>query len=111
MPASDIFAKIGDIKGESLDRKHKVEIAVKSISWGVANTGSMAAGSGGGEGKAVFHDLTFTHFIDKASPVLMQACATGVHYKGGTYGTDVNLPVVTDEKNNPNFTGCTDRNA
>lgn len=33
----------------------------------------------------------------------------GVHYKGGSYGTDVNLPVVTDERNNPNFTGCTDR--
>jgi hypothetical protein len=36
---------------------------------------------------------------------------TGTHYKGGTYGTDVNLPVVTDERNNPNFQGCTDRNA
>jgi starch-binding outer membrane protein, SusD/RagB family len=34
----------------------------------------------------------------------------GVHYKGGTYGTDVNLPVVTAERNNPNFKGCTDRN-
>jgi starch-binding outer membrane protein, SusD/RagB family len=34
----------------------------------------------------------------------------GVHYKGGNYGRDVNLPVVTDERNNPNFTGCTDRN-
>lgn len=35
----------------------------------------------------------------------------GVHYKGGNYGQDVNLPVVTDERNNPNFKGCTDRNA
>ena len=34
----------------------------------------------------------------------------GVHYKGGNYGTDVNLPVVTDERNNPNFKGCVDRN-
>lgn len=33
----------------------------------------------------------------------------GVHYKGGNYGTDMNLPVVTAERNNPNFTGCTDR--
>lgn len=33
----------------------------------------------------------------------------GVHYKGGSYGTDVNLPVVTQERNNPNFKGCTDR--
>ena len=35
----------------------------------------------------------------------------GQHYKGGTYGSDVNLPVPEDEKNNPNFKGCLDRNA
>jgi type VI secretion system secreted protein Hcp len=82
--ASDIFAKIGDIKGESLDDKHKDEIEVQSFSWGVTNSGSMASGSGGGEGKATFHDLSFVHNIDKASPVLMQACATGVHMKEAT---------------------------
>ncbi len=36
---------------------------------------------------------------------------TGVHYRGGDYGTDVNFPVPTDERVNPNFKGCTDRNA
>jgi len=79
--ASDIFAKLGDIKGESLDSKHKDEIEVLSYSWGVSNSGSMAYGSGGGEGKATFHDLSFVHKIDKASPILMQACATGTHLK------------------------------
>lgn len=34
----------------------------------------------------------------------------GIHFKGGNYGSDVNLPVVQAERNNPNFTGCTDRN-
>ena len=82
--ASDIFAKLGDIKGESLDAKHKDEIEVLSYSWGVSNAGSMAHGSGGGEGRATFHDLSFVHAVDKASPVLMQACATGVHIKEGT---------------------------
>ena len=82
--ASDIFAKLGDIKGESLDDKHKDEIEILSYSWGVANAGSMGYGSGGGEGKATFHDLSFVHKIDKASPVLMQACATGVHLKEAT---------------------------
>jgi type VI secretion system secreted protein Hcp len=79
--ATDIFAKLGDIKGESLDSKHKDEIEVLSYSWGVSNSGSMAYGSGGGEGKATFHDLSFVHKIDKASPILMQACATGTHLK------------------------------
>jgi hypothetical protein len=28
----------------------------------------------------------------------------------GVYGNDVNLPIPFDERNNPNFTGCLDRN-
>ena len=82
--AVDVFAKLGDIKGESIDDKHKDEIEVLSYSWGVSNAGSMSFGTGGGEGKATFHDMSFTHKVDKASPVLMQACATGVHLKDGT---------------------------
>jgi type VI secretion system secreted protein Hcp len=83
--ASDIFAKLGDIKGESLDAKHKDEIEVLSWSWGVSNAGTPAGtGSGAGAGKPKFQDFSFTHKIDKASPVLMQACATGVHLKEAT---------------------------
>ena len=81
--AADIFAKLGDIKGESLDSKHKDEIEVLSWSWGVTNPVSLA-GSGAALGRAHFHDLSFTHKIDKASPKLMQACATGVHLKEAT---------------------------
>ena len=79
--ASNIFAKLGDIKGESLDSKHKDEIEILSWSWGVSQSGTMAHGGGGGEGKASFHDLSFTHHIDKASPVLLRGCATGEHLK------------------------------
>ena len=82
--ASGIFAKIGNIKGESLDSKHKGEVEVLSWSWGVAQSGTMAHGGGGGEGKASFHDFNFTHHIDKASPVLLKACATGEHIKEAT---------------------------
>jgi type VI secretion system secreted protein Hcp len=81
--AADIFAKLGDIKGESIDDKHKDEIEILSVSWGVSNSGSMAFGGGGGEGKATFHDLTFVHRYDKASPILMQSCANGTHLKEG----------------------------
>jgi SusD/RagB-like outer membrane lipoprotein len=34
---------------------------------------------------------------------------TGAYHKGGSYGTDVNLPIPIEEENNPNFTGCLDR--
>jgi type VI secretion system secreted protein Hcp len=81
--AVDIFAKLGDIKGESLDDKHKDEIEVLSWSRGVTNA-VTTAGSGAAQGRARFHDLSFTHKIDKASPVLMQTCATGVHLKEAT---------------------------
>jgi type VI secretion system secreted protein Hcp len=82
--ASDIFAKIGDIKGESLDSKHKDEIEVLSFSWGVTNSANIAGGGGGGAGKATFQDLSFHHGIDKASPGLLRACATGEHIKDAT---------------------------
>jgi type VI secretion system secreted protein Hcp len=82
--ASDIFAKIGVIKGESLDVKHKDEIEVLSWSWGVTQSGSVTHGAGGGAGKATFHDLNFTHHIDRASPLLMKSCATGEHIAEAT---------------------------
>jgi type VI secretion system secreted protein Hcp len=83
--AADIFAKIGDIKGESLDDKHKDEVEVLSYSWGVTNTAHIpTGGGGGGAGKATFQDLSIVHKIDKASPKLLQACATGEHLKEAT---------------------------
>jgi type VI secretion system secreted protein Hcp len=81
---SDIFAKIGDIKGESLDAKHKDEIEVLSFSWGLTNAVTTGPGGGGAAGKATFHDLSIVHNIDKASPRLMAACATGTHLKEAT---------------------------
>ena len=82
--AADIFAKLGDIKGESLDSKHKDEVEVLSWSWGVSQTGTPGTGGGGGAGKASFNDFSFTHRIDKASPNLLKACATGEHIKEAT---------------------------
>jgi type VI secretion system secreted protein Hcp len=82
--AVSIFARIGTIQGESQDAKHKDEIEVLSWSWGVSQSGTVAHGGGGGEGKANFQDFNFTHYVDKASPVLMAACATGEHIKEAT---------------------------
>lgn len=78
--AIDIFAKIGDIKGESLDSAFKDQIEVFSWSFGVSQPGSMGIGTGGGQGKASFQDFTFVHNMDKASPNLLKACATGKHF-------------------------------
>jgi type VI secretion system secreted protein Hcp len=82
--ATDIFAKLGDIKGESVDATHKDEIEVLSFSWGASKTGSIGPGTGGIAGGVTFKDLSIVHTIDKASPALLQACATGTVLKDGT---------------------------
>jgi len=84
MARSDIHFKLGDIKGESTDDKHKDEIDVENWGWGASNPGSMSHGGGGGTGKVSFSDLTFLHRVDKASPNLWKACATGEHIKEAT---------------------------
>jgi hypothetical protein len=41
-----------------------------------------------------------------------QVFPVGTHYRGTSYGPDVNLPITQGEANgNPNFTGCIDRAA
>ncbi len=79
--AVDMFMKIGDIKGESTDAKHKQSIDVLSWSWGMTQQGSMHHGGGGGAGKVNVHDLSFTKYLDAASPNLMAFCCSGKHYK------------------------------
>ena len=78
MSTSDIHLKIDGIKGESTDARHRDEIVVDSWTWGVANAAPPAGGGGGGAGKPSFSDLSFTHRVDRASPLIRQtASATG----------------------------------
>src|SRR5918999_1223271 len=77
--AVDVFLKIKGIEGESADDKHKNEIDVLSYSWGISQTGTMSYGGGGGAGKANFGDFNFMMRMNKATPKLMNACATGEH--------------------------------
>lgn len=83
--AFDAFLKIGDIKGETSDSKHKDEIEVLSFSFGATQGGSMGHGSGGGSGKVNVQNFTFVKKIDKASPVLFQHCCTGNHIKDAAF--------------------------
>jgi len=45
----------------------------------VTSTASNSNGSGGGAGKAEFGPLVITKMIDRATPKLFLACATGMH--------------------------------
>ena len=79
--AVDMFIKIDDIKGESIDHKHKDSIQVLSWSWGLSQSGSTHSGPGGGSGKVNVQDLSFTKHVDTASPNLIKMCCNGKHFK------------------------------
>jgi type VI secretion system secreted protein Hcp len=80
--AVDLFLKIDGIAGESADAKHKGEIELESFSWGETQSeGAHGGGAGGGAGKVQVQDLHFVTRVNKASPTLMLACATGKHLK------------------------------
>jgi len=82
--AVDYFLKIDSIPGEATDKTHKTEIDLESWSWGETNSGSQAYGGGGGAGKVSMQDFSFSMKVNKASPKLFLACATGQHIKEAT---------------------------
>jgi type VI secretion system secreted protein Hcp len=77
--AMDMFLKVGSLKGESKDSKHKDEFDVLAWSWGMSNSGNAQQGGGQGAGKVNVQDFSFTKYIDKGTPDLMLAACNGKH--------------------------------
>jgi type VI secretion system secreted protein Hcp len=78
--AVDMFLKVGDLEGESVDNKYAKWIDVLSWSWGMSQSGSAHVAGGAGAGKVNVQDLMFTHYLDSCSPNLMLKCCNGKHY-------------------------------
>jgi type VI secretion system secreted protein Hcp len=81
MALFDAFIKIDGVQGESQDSKHPNEIELLNFSWSESQAGSFAHGGGGGAGKVRMGDFYLENVMNKASPKLMLACATGEHLK------------------------------
>jgi type VI secretion system secreted protein Hcp len=78
--ALEIFLKLGTIKGDSTDARHRDEIRVLSWDWGLeSQPGQIGGSGGGGAGRTTFRRLRFAHLLDVATPPIMQACASGRH--------------------------------
>ena len=77
--AVDMFIKIKGHDGESKDDKHKKQIDVLAWSWGMSQSGTFHTGGGGGSGKVNVQNLSFTKWVDIATPTLMLACCNGEH--------------------------------
>ncbi len=84
MATVDYFLKLDGVDGESTDDKHKGEIQLESYSLGETNSSTFSSGGGGGAGKVSMQDFHFVKKVDKASPKLLAACATGEHIKTAT---------------------------
>ena len=81
--AVDQFLTLTDIEGESKDATYEASIDVLDWVWGVAQSGTMHMGGGGGSGKASFQDVSVTKYIDSSSHALLQCCSTGKHIPEG----------------------------
>jgi type VI secretion system secreted protein Hcp len=79
MAVVDYFIKIDGIEGESQDAKHKGEIDLESWSWGESQSGTHSGQGGGGAGKVSMQDFHFVMKVNKSSPKVMLACASGQH--------------------------------
>jgi type VI secretion system secreted protein Hcp len=103
--AFDMLLKIDGIAGESKIDGFVDQIDVLAWSWGESNSGSFHTGGGGGSGKVNVQDLSFTKWVDIASPLLLLYCATGQHIpsailtirkSGGKAGSDaINYLIIT----------------
>ena len=83
--ATDMFLKLGDIKGESLDAKHKGEIDVLAWSWGESdNTAASRKNRSGSTAPDCIQDLSLTKFIDRATPDIIMDAVLGRIINQGT---------------------------
>lgn len=79
--AFDAFMKISTITGESTDDMHKDWIELLSFSWGVQQPSSVVSSAGSlAAQRADFKDFSITKVLDKATPKLAVACASGEHF-------------------------------
>lgn len=81
--AFDCYLKIPTVDGEATHKGHEKWIELLSYNQGVSqhSGGSMSSAGGLSGGRANFQDFTIVHPLDKSSPKLNAACASGEHIK------------------------------
>ena len=75
----DAFLEISGVEGESHAKGMEKKIEIYSFSWGASNPVTLA-GKGLSGGKVHISSVNLMKKADKATPVLLSACATGKHY-------------------------------
>jgi len=80
-PQYELFLNVDGITGSSTDSKHEGDIGLKSFNWGGDATRPASTGGGGGAGKSTLQELHVVAPLSDATPLLVQALATGAHHK------------------------------
>ncbi|HEY3382761.1 MAG TPA: type VI secretion system tube protein Hcp [Vicinamibacterales bacterium] len=75
--AADAFIRFDGVEGESTHKDHRDWMVVSSFSFDQL---ARAQGSG----RVSFHDISVTKRVDKASPALAKAAASGRHFPTAT---------------------------
>lgn len=70
--ANDMFLKIDGIEGSPSIAPIPMKSNCLRCTGGMSQGATMHTGTGGGAGEVSVDDLTFTHTVDRASPILMQ---------------------------------------
>jgi len=82
----DAFLKIEGVDGESTDTAHAGWIELQSFSWGISQavSGSVSSQGSLSASRADFQNFSASKYLDKASSILAQDCASGKHYTKAT---------------------------
>jgi type VI secretion system secreted protein Hcp len=80
--ATRMYLQLGDIKGSSIDAKHKAWIEVDSFGYGVSNSvDAVEKAKGNPGGEACSHSsLSLNKVIDKTSTQLYAYCSVGKEF-------------------------------
>ncbi|MEA3187934.1 MAG: type secretion system secreted protein Hcp [Chthoniobacter sp.] len=79
-----VFLKLDGINGDSVDPSHTNEIDVLTFKIGMQQRGLALAGGAASAAKSDFLPLSVFKAIDKSSPALFVACASGQHIPTAT---------------------------
>lgn len=76
---ADMFLKLAPIKGDCVDARHKDEIELSGMNWGISLPAAPAS-SRGGMGRAEIQEIVLRKRVDAASPALHAHCCCGTAF-------------------------------
>lgn len=102
------YAKIGDIRGESIDEAHKDWIDILSFSFSVDKTISQESTARTRTTPAIFSDIVLVKELDASSPKLLEAASLGTTFKSMNIhlvAGDARIPYLSIELRNAMVSG------